>query len=57
MNKKDIVFLATTLMLAPHKLNSPTDKTDTAPFKTWYLNWYNLLSEIYDQCPTDSQKK
>ena len=50
MNKKDVIFLATALMLSSHKLTITSDT-----FKSLYLDWYRVLSEVYEVCPTDSQ--
>ena len=55
MSKKDVIFLATTLMLSSHKLTAPTENTNTDTLKSSYLNWYQFLSEIYEECSTDSQ--
>ena len=55
MNKKDVIFIATTLMLSPHKLSSPTNQASTDKLKSWYLDWYQFLSEVYDECQSDSQ--
>ena len=50
MNKKDIIFLATALMISSHKLTATADA-----FKPLFLDWYRVLSEIYEEIPTDSQ--
>jgi hypothetical protein len=50
MNKKDIIFLATALMLSSQKLTATADA-----FKPLFLDWYRVLSEIYEEIPTDSQ--
>ena len=50
MNKKDVIFLATALMLSSQK---PTATADT--FKSLYLDWHRALAEVYEEIPTDSQ--
>ena len=50
MSKKDVIFLATALMLSSHKLTATSDT-----FKSLYLDWHRVLSEIYEECQTDSQ--
>ena len=50
MNKKDIIFLATALMLSSNKFSAPTDT-----LKSSYLDWFRVLSEVYEECQTDPQ--
>lgn len=50
MSKKDVIFLATALMLSSQKLIVTTDA-----FKPLYLDSYRILSEIYEEIPTEPQ--
>jgi len=56
MDKKDIIFIATALMMSSQKASAPTNETMSDQIRSSYLKWYHLLSEIYEEIPTDPQK-
>lgn len=59
MDKKDIIFLATALVAAPRfkEFQPSSDRDTNQPSHDFFVSWYRHLSDLYDECEKNSQKK